>query len=151
MEKYLGVKLIKASEEMSRQEYCDYRGWELPENENGDDRVYLVEYEKDENSKQNHPDHEGYISMSPKDVFDKAYRKIKSCNDFIKMDEFVDEFKQRVVFEAKELETKCVKLNTFLEINNIEITHDEQIRLKQQLMAMQYYLTILIERIENFK
>ena len=76
MEMYLGVKVVKASQEMSRREYCDYRGWPLPSDENGDDRVYLVEYEKDENSKQNHPDHEGYISMSPKEVFDKAYRRI---------------------------------------------------------------------------
>jgi len=27
---------------------------------------------------------------------------------------------------------------------------DEQIRLKQQLIAMKYYFTILVERIENF-
>ena len=71
MKQYLGEKMIKASEEMSRKEYCDYRGWELPENENGDDRVYIVE----SNSKPNHPKHEGYISMSPKDVFEKTYRE----------------------------------------------------------------------------
>lgn len=76
MENYLGVKLVKGSKEMSRKEYCDYRGWALPSDENGEDRVYLVEYEKDENSKQNHPNHEGYISMSPKDVFEKAYRPV---------------------------------------------------------------------------
>lgn len=43
MEKYLGVKLIEGAKEMSRKEYCDYRGWKLPEDENGGDRVYLVE------------------------------------------------------------------------------------------------------------
>lgn len=74
MEEYIGVKKIKASEEMSRKEYCEYRGWKLPEDEDGNDRVYLVEYEPD--GKSNHPNHEGYISMSPKNVFEKAYRPI---------------------------------------------------------------------------
>lgn len=78
MQSYIGVKLIKASTLMTKVNYCEYRGWTVPEDEDPDELVYLVEYEKDENSKQNHPDHEGYISMSPKDVFEKAYRRTDS-------------------------------------------------------------------------
>ena len=74
MKKYIGVKEILARP-MTRKEYNDYRGWELPSDENPNELVYLVEYAKDPNSKQNHSNHEGYISMSPKHVFDKAYRE----------------------------------------------------------------------------
>ena len=34
MNKYIGVKEINAKP-MNRQEYNDFRGWELPEDENG--------------------------------------------------------------------------------------------------------------------
>ena len=71
MEKYIGVKEIKAMP-MNRQEYNDYRGWILPENEDGTDKGYLVEYM--DGGQSNHPDHEGYISWSPANVFDRAYR-----------------------------------------------------------------------------
>lgn len=57
---------------MTRKAYNDYRGWELPADENGDDDGFLVEYL--DGGKSNHPDHEGYISWSPKDVFERAYR-----------------------------------------------------------------------------
>ena len=36
MEKYTGIKEILARP-MNRKDYNDYRGWELPANENGDD------------------------------------------------------------------------------------------------------------------
>lgn len=70
METYIGTKVVKATP-MSRQEYNDYRGWELPTDENGDDKGYLVEYQ--DGGKPNHPGHASYISWSPADVFRKAY------------------------------------------------------------------------------
>nr|WP_320141643.1 DUF2829 domain-containing protein [uncultured Cohaesibacter sp.] len=57
---------------MTRQEYNDYRGWKLPEDEDGTDEGLLVEYI--DGGKSNHPDHEGYISWSPKEQFEKAYQ-----------------------------------------------------------------------------
>ena len=74
MEKYIGVKEILAKP-MTKKEYCDYRGWEVPADEDPNEEIYLVEYSVDPKSKPNHPNHKGYISMSPKHVFDKAYRK----------------------------------------------------------------------------
>lgn len=65
--------MIKAKP-MNRLEYNQYRGWELPSDENGADEGMLVEYI--DGGKSNHPNHEGYISWSPIDVFDKAYRPI---------------------------------------------------------------------------
>lgn len=72
METYIGTKLIKAMP-MNRLEYNEYQGWDLPIGENGGDEGYLVEYL--DGGKPNHPDHEGYISWSPKGVFENAYRK----------------------------------------------------------------------------
>jgi hypothetical protein len=73
MERFIGVKEIKAKP-MTRQEYNDYRGWELPEDENGADPGYLVEYI--DGGQTNHPGHDGYISWSPAGVFDRAYRAV---------------------------------------------------------------------------
>jgi hypothetical protein len=71
MEKFIGTKIIKAKP-MNRLEYNNYRGWELPSDENGSDEGFLVEYI--DGGKSNHPEHSGYISWSPKEVFEKAYR-----------------------------------------------------------------------------
>ena len=72
MKSYIGLKRIQAKE-MTRADYNQYRGWELPADENGDDKGYLVEYM--DGGKPNHPGHAGYISWSPEDVFNKAYRE----------------------------------------------------------------------------
>ena len=70
MKKYIGTKVVKAIP-MNRQDYNDYRGWELPFDEDGSDEGMLVEYT--DGGKLNHLDYEGYISWYPLDVFDKAY------------------------------------------------------------------------------
>ena len=72
MKDYIGTKLIKAKP-MNRLEYNNYRGWDLPSDEDGSDEGYLVEYV--DGGKANHPDHAGYISWSPSDVFVNAYRE----------------------------------------------------------------------------
>lgn len=71
MKNYIGTKRIKATP-MNRQEYNDYRGWELPSDENGADAGMLVEYL--DGGASNHPEHDGYISWSPLDVFNNAYQ-----------------------------------------------------------------------------
>lgn len=62
MEKYLGVKLIEA-EPLSLGDYNKRRGWTIPENEDPAKEGYYVVY----------PD--GYVSWSPKGIFEEAYRK----------------------------------------------------------------------------
>lgn len=71
MERYIGTKLINAKP-MTRAEYNTFRGWTLPADENGDDAGYLVEYI--DGGKANTPEYTGYVSWSPKDVFNRAYR-----------------------------------------------------------------------------
>ena len=74
MKKYKCHKVVKAIE-MTRAEYNIYRGWELPKNEGGDDEGYLVEYIDSPNK--NHNNHDGYISWSPKEVFESGYSELK--------------------------------------------------------------------------
>lgn len=72
MKSYIGVKEINATP-MSRAAYNLFRGWELPKDENGDDEGYLVEYI--DGGQANTATFAGYVSWSPKDVFEKAYRE----------------------------------------------------------------------------
>jgi hypothetical protein len=72
MKTYIGAKIIQAKP-MNRADYNVYRGWELPSNENGADDGYLVEYM--DGGKANDSRHVGYISWSPAEQFDNAYRE----------------------------------------------------------------------------
>lgn len=71
MKRYIGTKLINAKP-MTRQAYNDFRDWTLPADENGADEGYLVEYM--DGGKGNTDHYAGYVSWSPADVFDRAYR-----------------------------------------------------------------------------
>ena len=68
---YIGTKLIKAVV-MTRLAYNQLRGLTVPADENTNDEGFLVEYL--DGGKPNHPDYAGYISWSPKDVFERAYQ-----------------------------------------------------------------------------
>jgi len=70
MKTYIGTKVLRATP-MNRLEYNNVRGWTLPADENGADEGYLVEYT--DGGKPNTPTHAGYVSWSPKDVFERAY------------------------------------------------------------------------------
>ncbi|QLY65797.1 MULTISPECIES: DUF2829 domain-containing protein [Enterobacter cloacae complex] len=77
MTQHIGVKLINAFP-MTRLAYNDFRGWQLPADENGADEGYLVEYL--DGGKPNTDRFDGYVSWSPKDVFDKAYRPVSGLS-----------------------------------------------------------------------
>jgi hypothetical protein len=63
---------------MTRGEYNAYRGWEAPAGEEQATEGYLVEYQ--DGGKANDERHKGYISWSPKDVFEKSYRETNGLN-----------------------------------------------------------------------
>jgi hypothetical protein len=132
MKTFTGTKTIKAKP-TTKKEYCDYRGWKIPEGEDPNEEIYLVEYEADPNSKPNHPDHEGYISMSPKHVFDKAYRPADTDLDILKI-------------ERDDLADKLVKLTMALE--NGTVTPSAVVILTEQQSAMRMYLRILDARLK---
>lgn len=73
-QRYVGTKYLRAWP-MTRGEYNAYRGWTMPEEEDPDEKGYLVEYEKE--SKPNHDAHAGYISWSPQDVFENTYEEVE--------------------------------------------------------------------------
>lgn len=68
--RYIGTKHVDAAP-MTRQAYNDLRGWELPADECGEDAGYLVEYV--DGGKPNVEGFNGYVSWSPKDVFERSY------------------------------------------------------------------------------
>jgi hypothetical protein len=72
MKKYECHKTVLALP-MTRGVYNAYRGWSLPADENGTDEGFLVEYL--DGGKANHQNHMGYISWSPKDVFNRGYNE----------------------------------------------------------------------------
>lgn len=77
MQVYYGTKRIIATP-MSRSEYNELRGWQLPADENGADEGYLVEYT--DGGKPNLEGYEGYVSWSPKEQFEKAYQPLNALS-----------------------------------------------------------------------
>lgn len=126
MKNYIGTKQIKAKP-MNRKEYNDFRGWILPDDEDGDDEGYLVEYP--DGGKANTSKYEGYISWSPKEVFEKSYREN-------------DTAKQRVRIEFDEIETGHNKLAAYIEKNGV----NDPLLLKQRDI-MNTYVGILEQRL----
>ena len=68
---HIGTKLLLATA-MTLGDYNKHQGWTIPEDQDPRDEGFLVEYL--DGGKSNHPDHEGYISWSPLDVFNKSYK-----------------------------------------------------------------------------
>lgn len=68
---FIGTKVVNARP-TTRGEYVALRGWELPADEEASDEGYLVEYT--DKADGNVPGFAGYVTWSPKDVFDRAYR-----------------------------------------------------------------------------
>ena len=64
MKRYIGTKIIKARP-MTRGDYNDYRGWQIPADEDPLDEGYLMEYEN------------GHVQWLPKEMFETDY---KECN-----------------------------------------------------------------------
>ena len=141
MHVYIGTKMIKAMP-MNRKEYNDYRGWPIPADEEASDEGYLVEYM---DGPGNHPNHDGYISWSPKKQFDEAYLDLGLI-------EGRPAYQQRVIGERAELNKKYTALTEFLPTLGFHsLPGEEQIRLSRQLLCMKEYLAILDARIQAFR
>jgi len=58
-------------------------------------------------------------------------------------------YQERVIEEQADLDDKIVKLNRVIcGVCSFEATHDESIRMKNQVLAMKLYSNILKERIK---
>ena len=110
MQHFIGTKMIQAKP-MTRGEYNQYRGWPIPADENPADEGYLVKYS------------DSYVSLSPKDVFEKAYLPM-TVNERLRTDkpsigqQMVDDF--IVSAEVQTMGEKCTVVRAVLR-NGFEI------------------------------
>ena len=128
MQLYTGTKQVKAKP-MNRADYNILRGWQLPADEDGTDEGYLVEYV--DGGKANVEGFAGYISWSPKGVFEMAYNP---CGTY----------KQRLQIEYYELQEKVVKLQAFVNTDSYDKLEElQRLYLLGQLASMKAYLNYL--------
>ena len=117
MKKYVGTKKLKAIP-MNKEEYCQYRQWEVPLNENPKEEGYLVEYL--DGGKPNDERHLGYISWSPKYVFEKTYKLIEKNNGIL------SEGEKRVRTTFNVLSSKSVDIAKQLMAEAINLLSSDQ-------------------------
>lgn len=138
---YVGTKVVRALP-MNRKGYNDLRGWDLPKEENPLDEGYLVEYV--DGGFPNVKGFTGYISWSPKDVFEKAY----TTGQKVEGTSFLD----RLLTEYDQLNERFKKLSSFLgseQFNKLaEVDRDD---LHDQQKLMHQYLGVLNRRIQRHR
>lgn len=125
MKKYIGTKQIEAEPMTRGDAWGKHLLREKPSTENFDDEGYHVRYE------------DGYESWSPKDTFEKAYKK-------------ADTFLDRLHIEMRDLYEKMDKLSPFIESGKIdEVVTDKYqnylLRLQHRIMSR--YINVLECRI----
>ena len=131
---FAGTSMVHAAT-MTRQEYNDYRGWQLPEGENGSDVGYIIE---DREGKKNTEELKGFVQWLPKDEFLRKFASAETPQD-------------RVRLEQRELYTKLDALENFLDKGQPDFIDDEQwALLKEQQMHMDAYNDVLTKRIAKF-
>ncbi|WP_440111824.1 crAss001_48 related protein [Acidovorax sp. BL-A-41-H1] len=141
---YEGTKRVHATP-MNRGDYNEYRGWQMPADENPADEGYLVEYV--DGGKANDSRHAGYISWSPRDVFERAYTLVP-----VPAANTAPPHQQRVIDEKAARDGEIQRLAAFIADSPIFATlpADEQARLRRQLDVMRELSVILGERIAAF-
>lgn len=136
MRTYIGTKTVQARP-MMLGEYSDYRGWPMPANGDGAETGYLVEYL--DGGKANDSRHAGYISWSPSEVFERAYREVPT------------DHRQRVRDERESRAAELDKLTTFLGGEVFaKLPEDEKSLLLRQANIMRELCDVLGERIAAF-
>ena len=150
---YIGTKVVHATP-MNRREYNYFRGWDLPANENGADEGYLVEYA--DGGAGNVPGVTGYVSWSPKAVFEKAYVPFQyqpgQQNNPAPTAPTTSTWDSRLVTEMEELTKKVQQLANFIESPKFkELRGKSQADLREQHTHMSNYLWVLNRRIHELK
>lgn len=136
---YVGTKVAHLVA-MTRQEYNDYRGWELPKDENGEDNGFLIEYT--DGGAPNVPGHAGYVSWYPREVAEKAYN--------IGVRQEPETFISRLKKERDELVDRLAKLKAFLDSDKASGIPVEALEdLKLQHKAMTDYAFIVSKRYDE--
>lgn len=134
MQLFVGTKTVKATP-LNRVAYNLLRGWTVPADEDPMDPGYLVEYQ--DGGAPNMKGFDGYISWSPKDAFEKAYRLCETVE-------------QRITNEHTDLKSNLEKLEAFIKGPQFSLINEvQQHLLWQQHRAMAKYLGILELRLED--
>lgn len=134
---YIGTKVVHARP-MTRGQYNIERGWAVPENENPNDLGYLVQYADGQET--NVPGYTGYVSWSPRDVFERSYREVGVA---AKEETFLD----RLNKEYSELGLKVSKLEAFFESEAFKkLTSRDAHDLREQHTHMSNYYWVLNRR-----
>ena len=138
MNEYIGTKIVKA-EPMNLGDYNNYRGWNIPEDEDPEKEGYLVKYPDD------------YVSWSPKEIFEEAYVRTennklaitaKGMNSKDFKDRFKAEYKQLII-RAESLSNMLDKMKN----GTLEFTPKCSYEiLNRQLEYMKDYKGVLEER-----
>ncbi|QWY83778.1 hypothetical protein [Rhizobium phage RHph_X3_15] len=136
---YVGTKVVNAKP-MNRLEYCHFRGWQVPADENPLDEGYLIEYtDREENMIEGF---KGYVSWSPKDVFERAY----TAGGVSKPETFLD----RLQREYDDLTQKTGKLSSFIGSEAFfKVPYEQRVLLIAQKKAMTEYETVLENRLQK--
>lgn len=114
MQKYIGTMSINAKP-MTRGEYNKLRNWGVPADENPNDKGYLIEYTDSPNP--NLEGFSGYVSWSPKDVFERAYQAQPVTTNPSEDDLVTEE-----MIKARGLEARRVSVNDLHDsIKDVEI------------------------------
>lgn len=138
MEKFIGIKKIEA-EPMTRGDYNDFRGWNIPADENPCDEGYKVKYS------------DNYVSWSPKKAFDESYSKI---GDKPLVDTAIlmksDDYKDRFIAEYQQLVIRYKGLKNMLnkwDRNELPFTPTcPRSTYNMQIKAMTDYIAVLEAR-----
>ena len=139
MNTYVGTKIVQAFP-MSREGYNNFRGWQLPADEDGSDEGYLVVYP---DSKANTEQYEGYVSWSPKKQFEDAYTDLGDINH-------LPGFQQRLVGELAQLKEKISGLAKYLKGPEfLKMNFLDRSKLEEQHRVMGFYKDILNHRIKK--
>lgn len=135
---YIGTKVVHAYL-ISRGAYNQLRGWTVPANENPDDLGYLVQYADGQET--NVPGYTGYVSWSPRDVFERSYREVGVA---AKEETFLD----RLMKEHFELGQKVKKLEAFFETGAFKKLDSRDAHdLREQHTHMANYYWVLNRRL----
>ncbi len=139
-EVYIGTKVIHAKP-MHRLYYNDLRGWEVPDDENPLDEGYIVEYT--DGGQANVSGFDGYVSWSPKDVFEKSYKAVVDNPPGVANPK-VETYLDRLKVEYSELKERLTKLDAFLrepQFNTLS-RQDQDLMLSQGIYMGEYLLIL---------
>lgn len=140
MKTYIGVKIVQA-EPCTLGDYNTRRGWQIPANEDPTRAGFFLKY----------PD--GYVSWSPREIFNAAYRLVSAEERGLVVGVKSNEtFYDRLLAESQQLEERFEKLSGYLETDAFRALPDaDQSDLKAQYEAMGEYRDILGRRITRLQ